>query len=220
MLCQQLTDLRSRRRTERRLRLVGKFWLEARQLPGCRRSPGRSDRVVGNGQHQHAHGRRAEAWSTLAVSFDPPSWDYPLSAGVPAAMTANPTIMMLGLPVDVVLGSNSPVPAEARANIAAQIEAVPEQMRTIGVDYTFFGVTMEDSAGLDRLRDALEAKPFDGVVIGNGIRSNPPLTPWLEQLIDVIHVTSPHTKLMFNTEPSTSVDAVRRWFPVAATSRG
>ena len=132
-------------------------------------------------------------------------------------MTSNPTIMLIGLPPtddSAVLDSASAPPPEVRAMITEQLEALPEQMRAVGVEFMFFDITPQESAGLDRLRDALRAKPFDGVVIGNGIRSNMPLTPWLEQLVDVIHETSPRAKLMFNTVPATSVDAVRRWFPI------
>ena len=130
-------------------------------------------------------------------------------------MASKPTIMMISLPIDAVKEAPQ-FPAEEKAKIVAQLEAVPEQMRRIGVEYTFFGVTPEEAkTGLDRLRDALAATPFDGVVFGNGIRSNMPLTPWFEQLLNVVRETSPQTRVMFNTEPATAIDAVRRWFQVA-----
>ena len=132
-------------------------------------------------------------------------------------MTSNPTIMLVGLPPthsSAVLAKESAPPPEVRAMIKEQLDALPEQMRNAGVEFEFFDVAPDQSDGLNRLRDALKSKSFDGVVIGNGIRSNVPLTAWLEQLVDIVRETSPHAKLMFNTTPATSVDAVRRWFPI------
>ena len=102
--------------------------------------------------------------------------------------------------------------------IKAQLEALPDQMRAVGVDFRFFDVAPDEADGLARLHDALKEKSYDGVVIGNGVRSNMPLTEWLEKIIDVIRQCAPNAKLMFNTTPATSVDAVRRWFPIGSSS--
>ena len=128
--------------------------------------------------------------------------------------------MLIGLPpghTSAVLKAESAPPAEMRAMIKSQLEALPDQMRDVGVDFQFFDVSPEDADGLARLGDTLKAKPFEGVVIGNGVRSNMELTEWMEQIIDVIHTNAPSAKLLFNTTPATSIDAVRRWFPIRSS---
>lgn len=58
----------------------------------------------------------------------------------------------------------------------------------------------------------LQIKP-NAVVIGNGVRSNQELTPFLEQLVNAGHEAAPNAKILFNTFPTNTIDAVRRWFP-------
>ncbi len=136
-------------------------------------------------------------------------------------MTSSPSIMLIGLPPGnksaVLEGAKQP-PAEMMAMIKAQLEALPEQMRAVGVDFRFFDVAPDEADGLTRLRDALKEKPYDGVVIGNGVRSNIPLTEWMEKIIDVVREGAPNAKLMFNTFPATTIDAVRRWFPIPSST--
>ena len=125
--------------------------------------------------------------------------------------------MLIGLPPghkSAVLAGASAPPPEMRAKIKAQLEALPDQMHALGVDFDFFDVSPEDTDGLTKLRNALKGKPYDGVVIGNGVRSNMEMTGWMEQIINVIHEAAPQAKLLFNTTPQTSIDAVRRWFPI------
>ena len=142
-------------------------------------------------------------------------------------MTSSPTILLLGLPpghqeitykiseTDVVVRSGGSAPAETQAIIKSQLDALPKQLRDVGVDATFLIVTPEDAdSGFTKVRDALGSKSYDGVVIGNGVRTNMALTGWMERIIDVIHSCAPDAKMMFNTMPATSVDAVRRWFPI------
>ena len=38
-----------------------------------------------------------------------------------------------------------------------------------------------------------------------------PLTHFMEQLIDATHRLAPQARIMFNTTPDDSLDAVRRW---------
>ncbi len=136
-------------------------------------------------------------------------------------MTSSPSIMLIGVPVAnkkaVMQGGKEP-PAELIAMVRSQLEALPDQMRAVGVDYQVFYVAPDEADGLTRLRDALKEKSFDGVVIGNGVRSNMPLTGWMEQIIDVVREGAPNAKLMFNTTPATTVDAVRRWFPIPTST--
>jgi hypothetical protein len=48
---------------------------------------------------------------------------------------------------------------------------------------------------------------------GFGIRSTKEFTPLFERLVNTIHTASPASKLLFNTSPDGTLDAVIRHFP-------
>jgi len=58
---------------------------------------------------------------------------------------------------------------------------------------------------------ALKKEKWDAVVVGNGVRSNLPLTYFFEQLIDAIRKEAPQCHIVFNTSPINSIEAVDRW---------
>lgn len=62
-------------------------------------------------------------------------------------------------------------------------------------------------------RAALSEKDYDLVVIGAGIRLDPVLTPLFEILVDATRELAPGARLCFNVSPSTTVEAVQRWWP-------
>ncbi|MEV7595656.1 hypothetical protein AB0O42_35895, partial [Streptomyces sp. NPDC089922] len=62
-------------------------------------------------------------------------------------------------------------------------------------------------------RAALSRKDYDIVMIGAGVRLDPVLTPLFEALVDITHELAPSAKLCFNVSPSTTVEAVQRWWP-------
>lgn len=71
---------------------------------------------------------------------------------------------------------------------------------------TDFGETAEAV-----VRDQLKQKRFDCVLIGAGIRTIPSKFILFEKLINVVHEHAPQAKLCFNTRPSDTAEAVRRW---------
>lgn len=62
------------------------------------------------------------------------------------------------------------------------------------------------------LRRLFEAKAFDCVLIGAGVRMVAQNTPLFEKLINIVHECARDAKLCFNTNPSDSAQAVQRWF--------
>jgi len=71
---------------------------------------------------------------------------------------------------------------------------------------TDFGETAEAV-----VRDQLEQKRFDYIVIGAGIRTIAGNFLLFEKLINVVHAHAPQAKLCFNTGPTDTVEAVQRW---------
>ncbi|MDR4512319.1 MAG: hypothetical protein MRJ93_11525 [Nitrososphaeraceae archaeon] len=53
---------------------------------------------------------------------------------------------------------------------------------------------------------------FDGVMIGDGIRTIPEHLLLFEKLINLVHQYVHTAKICFNTKPSDTADAVQRWF--------
>lgn len=58
---------------------------------------------------------------------------------------------------------------------------------------------------------ALAARPYDVVVIGGGLRKPDELVAVLEVVIQVVRQHAPQAALAFNTNPTTSYDAAKRW---------
>ena len=71
---------------------------------------------------------------------------------------------------------------------------------------TDFGETAETV-----LQSVLKKKDFDCILIGAGVRMNPSNLLLFEKLINVVHEHAPQAKLCFNTMPSDTAAAVKRW---------
>lgn len=61
------------------------------------------------------------------------------------------------------------------------------------------------------VRSQLDQKRFDCILVGAGIRTMPSNFILFEKLINVVHEHAPQAKLCFNTNPSDTAEAVRRW---------
>jgi hypothetical protein len=65
-----------------------------------------------------------------------------------------------------------------------------------------------DFSGLIR---QLQNNAYGGIVIGNGIRSLTANFLLFEQLINLVHEHAPKSKIIFNTLPTDTDQAVKRW---------
>jgi hypothetical protein len=61
------------------------------------------------------------------------------------------------------------------------------------------------------LQRQLKQTQFDCIMIGAGVRANPSNFLLFEKLINVVHEHAPQAKICFNTVPSDTADAVKRW---------
>lgn len=119
---------------------------------------------------------------------------------------SSPSVVLIGLPP-----KHDLVPRDLNFGVAEALENVVSQMAQAGIDYEFIGVTPEE--GVADLGRKLQARHRDVVVIGNGIRREMDLTPFMEQIIDVIRQSVPQAKLGFNTRPDDTINAAKRWLP-------
>jgi hypothetical protein len=63
---------------------------------------------------------------------------------------------------------------------------------------------------------SLTAKPYACIVIGGGVRKPDAMVEVLEQVIALIRAHAPQAVIGFNTNPTTSIDAVLRCLPAEA----
>lgn len=104
--------------------------------------------------------------------------------------------------------------AEAEA-VKQKVSADMEEVRSAGFDCVSFDMNPEDpSETLQRLRDQLRSQPWDGVLIGFGVRGAVELTPLFEAAVNLcVKETAHSTKLMFSAGPDKIFEAIRRNFP-------
>ncbi|MEO6394046.1 MAG: hypothetical protein ABIP75_19485 [Pyrinomonadaceae bacterium] len=94
--------------------------------------------------------------------------------------------------------------------IQAGLDADQAELTELGYDVdlclTDTGETAEEF-----VRARLEGKPFDCVMIGAGVRTIAQHFLLFEKLINIVHRYAPQAKICFNSQPSDTAEAVRRW---------
>ena len=68
-------------------------------------------------------------------------------------------------------------------------------------------------AGADKARQWLEAKRYDAVLIGAGVRLVPVNTLLFESIINAAHLAQPNCRFVFNQAAVATPDDIRRWYP-------
>jgi hypothetical protein len=68
-------------------------------------------------------------------------------------------------------------------------------------------------AGADKARQWLDAKHYDAVLIGAGVRLVPGNTLLFESIINAAHVAQPNCRFVFNRAAVATPDDIRRWYP-------
>ena len=71
---------------------------------------------------------------------------------------------------------------------------------------TDFGDTAETV-----LREELKSKEFDCVMVGAGVRTVATHFLLFEKIVNIIHEHAPSARICFNTKPSDTAEAVKRW---------
>jgi len=101
-------------------------------------------------------------------------------------------------------------PGMSTEKVLAGIKASEEELRGLGYSleacFTDFGETAEAV-----VRNHLNTKHFDCVMIGAGVRANPQNLLLFEKIINVVHEHAPQARICFNEEPKDIANAVKRW---------
>ena len=117
-------------------------------------------------------------------------------------------VLVIGLQPDLV--DFSTVPDMNADKVRAGLQADQARLAALGYEAELCLTDLGDTAA-DVVALKLSEKPFDCVVIGAGIRTIPAYLLLFEQLINVVHRSAPGARIAFNTKPSDTAEAVRRW---------
>ncbi len=92
----------------------------------------------------------------------------------------------------------------------AAVEADSAKLEMLG--YSVKSLYVDDGKTAEgALTDALTTSRYDCIMIGAGLRV-PPYFLLFEKLINVVHQHAPaSTKLCFNSNPTDTAEAVKRW---------
>jgi DNA-binding LacI/PurR family transcriptional regulator len=129
-------------------------------------------------------------------------------------MTKNKAVLVIGLEPTLIDFSHPDYASTGlhldATKVLAGLKASEDELTRLGYDVqmclTDFGETAEAV-----VRSQLEQKQFDGVLIGAGVRTIPSNFLLFEKLVNVVHEHAPHARMCFNTKPSDTAEAVRRW---------
>lgn len=126
-------------------------------------------------------------------------------------MTDRKGVLVIGLdPTLIDFSQPGYAPGMNATKVLAGVRSAEDELTRLGYNVetclTDFG---ETAAGM--VQRQLEQKQFACILIGAGIRVNPSNFILFEQLINVVHEHAPRARLCFNTLPSDTADAVKRW---------
>ena len=129
-------------------------------------------------------------------------------------MTEKKTVLVIGLEPTLIDFSHPDYASTGlgldAAKVLAGLKSSEDELTRLGFGVqmclTDFGETAEAV-----VRSQLKQKRFDCVLIGAGVRTIPSNFLLFEKLVNVVHEHAPHARLCFNTKPSDTADAIRRW---------
>lgn len=117
-------------------------------------------------------------------------------------------VLVIGLEPSLV--DFSTMPDMNADKVRAGLDADQAKLAGLGYEAELCLTDLGETAA-DVVARKLSEKPFDCVVIGAGIRTIPTYFLLFERLINVVHQAAPGARICFNTKPSDTAEAVRRW---------
>ena len=117
-------------------------------------------------------------------------------------------VLLLGLLPRVV--DFSSIPGLDEEKLATSLRASEQELCDLGFDAKWCLVDRGETA--ERVvRGALEAKAYDVVLIGAGVRTIPTHFALFEKLVNLVHEHAAKARICFNTKPEDTREAVLRW---------
>ena len=121
------------------------------------------------------------------------------------------SVLVIGLdPALIDFSQPGYAPGMDATKVLAGLKSSEEELSRLGYGVemclTDFGETAEAV-----VQTKLKQKRFDCILIGAGVRANPSNFLLFEKLINVVHEHAPQARICFNTQPSDTAAAVKRW---------
>lgn len=123
-------------------------------------------------------------------------------------MTDKKKVLLVGWNPDVV--DFSKWPGLDADKLRSVLNADCDSLNALGYQADQCFINDQDSAAADVLK-VLNNTTYDCVLIGAGVRKVDEHFSVFEVLVNAVHQSAPSAKICFNTGPTDSVDAVRRW---------
>jgi len=103
------------------------------------------------------------------------------------------------------------MPGLTAAQVHDAVEADSAKLETLG--YSVKLLYVDDGKTAEAvLADALMTRRYECIMIGAGLRAVPPYLLLFEKLVNIVHRHAPaSTKLCFNSNPTDTAEAVKRW---------
>jgi hypothetical protein len=126
-------------------------------------------------------------------------------------MKGEKSVLVIGLDPSLIdFSKPGYAPGMDATKVLAGLKSSEDELTSLGYSVqtclTDFGETAEVV-----LQSRLKQKRFSCILIGAGVRANPSNFLLFEKLINVVHEHAPQAKLCFNTLPSDTAAAVKRW---------
>lgn len=126
-------------------------------------------------------------------------------------MDGKKRILTVGLDPAVVDFSRMPAPGLTAAKLTAALDAVKADLAAAGYEARMLLIDTGETAEA-AVQAALEQGDYDCIMIGAGVRVAPDHFLLFEKLINLVHRHAPASvKICFNTHPTDTLEAVRRW---------
>jgi hypothetical protein len=119
-----------------------------------------------------------------------------------------PRVLYIGL--DPTLLDPESMPGFDAASVQAGVDRAIADLAEGGFEPRWCPVDRGETAEAVVVAE-LERERYEAVVIGAGLRVAPPHFHLFEQLLNAVHAHAPAAKICFNTRPTDTLDAVRRW---------
>ena len=123
-------------------------------------------------------------------------------------MSGNKKLILIGWNPDVV--DYSKYPGLNREKLLVALERDRDQLIALGYDAQLALIEKPETAP-EQIIQLLSQARYDCVLIGAGVRKDDSCFELFETLVNVVHEHAPGAKICFNTGPTDSVDAVKRW---------
>ncbi|KAK9898898.1 hypothetical protein P389DRAFT_167573 [Cystobasidium minutum MCA 4210] len=102
-------------------------------------------------------------------------------------------------------------PVKVDKGLKSQLEEL------VNAGYSTKTVWFGPERGIEPMLESLKERRWDGVVVGFGVRGGNTLevTVHFENIINGLRVHAPHARIMFNYNPTSTLEAVQRAFPLS-----